>query len=217
MRDPAKCVPTIDGPFALVFTVPLSVPVVRLLTRTSITPTQVTVAGFILSLAGSIFFLAGTHAAWFAGALVVQFSFILDGADGTLARVTGKTSYFGAWLDRFLDALADIHLGLAFAIGAAVANRTTLDPAVLLGILATNVAYWSAWNITTPHVPGLPARRQGGIERALAARGVRMVFGRDLYLLAITIGAIFFSPELAFWIIMIGRNASTIHCLWRTL
>lgn len=217
MRDPARYVPAVDGPWSVVFTNPLSIPLTRLLARTSITPTRITLGAFALALAGSFLLLHGTRVAWIAGALVLQFSYILDGVDGTLARATGRTSRFGAWLDRFLDVIADIHIGLAYALGAAAIGGEPLLGTMLIGLLGTNLAHWAAWNITTPMVPGLPPRRRGRFEAALLRRGIRPVFGRDLYLLSILLAAIFFSPALGFWLIVVGRNLGTIHCLMRTL
>lgn len=216
MPDPKKCVPAIDGPFALIFTVPLSVPVVRLLARTAVTPNQVSVAGFLLAAAASFFFLNGSWLAWVAGGLLCQLAFILDGCDGTLARVKGRSSYFGAWLDRFLDAIMDIHFVFTLGIGYAVANGQPLPAVKILVLLATHLVYWSVWNITTLGLPGLPLRRTGRLEAALRAHGVRLVFGRDLFLLAITIGTIVHSFDFIFWAVVILRNVSTLHCWWRT-
>lgn len=217
MPDLKKCLPAIDGPFALVFTNPLTVPVVRILARTGISPNLVTLAGFLLALASSFLFLHGSPAAWVAGGLLCQFAFILDGCDGTLARRTGRTSYFGAWLDRFLDTIVDLHFVFTLGIGYALANGLPLPAVKIVVLLAVNVFYWSLWNITTLGAPGLSAPRPGRWETAARGHGLRLVFGRDLYLLVITVGAIAYSFDFIFWTVAVLRTLSLLHCLRRIM
>lgn len=66
---------------------------------------------------------------------------VLDGLDGTLARVTGRQSDLGAYLDIVLDHLvaAVIALGLAVAAGTPAAF---LALALLLGAFYINGASW---------------------------------------------------------------------------
>ncbi|GAA2642542.1 MULTISPECIES: CDP-alcohol phosphatidyltransferase family protein [Nonomuraea] len=78
----------------------LSLRVTWLLTRTSVTPNQLTwvmtAAGVV---AGVVLALPGLWAA-VGAALLVQVYLLLDCSDGELARWTGKTSLTGVYLDR---------------------------------------------------------------------------------------------------------------------
>ncbi len=74
------------------------------LTRTPVTPNQVTVVSFLLGLVGAALFMLG-QPLW-AG-LTVQLASIVDGADGELARLKLKTSAWGGFLDSLLDRYAD--------------------------------------------------------------------------------------------------------------
>ncbi|MFC4011575.1 CDP-alcohol phosphatidyltransferase family protein [Nonomuraea purpurea] len=78
----------------------LSIYVTWLMTKTSVTPNQLTwvmtVAGVV---AGVVLALPGLWAAVVA-ALLVQVYLLLDCSDGELARWTGKTSLVGVYLDR---------------------------------------------------------------------------------------------------------------------
>ena len=74
------------------------------LARTPITPNQVSFLGGIVFLGvGAI--LVGWSSPWamLAAALVLQASYVLDCADGQLARLTGQTSPVGAHLDFLID------------------------------------------------------------------------------------------------------------------
>jgi len=75
-----------------------------ILNRRGITPNQLTIIGGALSfLAGFLF----SHSALFAGAIVMLFAGICDAVDGALARLSGKATPFGAYLDSTVDRFAD--------------------------------------------------------------------------------------------------------------
>lgn len=80
--------------------------------KKGITPNQLTLAGLGLNfLAGWIF--SGGH--FFLGGLVMLIAALGDLLDGPLARLTGKSSKFGAFLDSTVDRYSDFFLfgGLA--------------------------------------------------------------------------------------------------------
>ncbi|BCB74197.1 CDP-alcohol phosphatidyltransferase family protein [Phytohabitans flavus] len=80
-------------------------PIARALLRLGITPNTVTVAGTIGVLIGSIGFAARGQ---FLIALVVIVVFALtDFLDGTMARMKGGSTRFGAFLDSSMDRVAD--------------------------------------------------------------------------------------------------------------
>ena len=82
-----------------------SEPMARLLAKTRITPNQVTWAAFGIALLSFISFIFGQH---IIGGLLVQLSSVVDGIDGSLARLKGATTTFGGFLDSVLDRYADI-------------------------------------------------------------------------------------------------------------
>jgi CDP-L-myo-inositol myo-inositolphosphotransferase len=77
----------------------------RLLAKTRITPNQITWAAFGIALLSFISFIFGQN---IIGGLLAQLSSIVDGIDGSLARLKGMTSAFGGFLDSVLDRYADI-------------------------------------------------------------------------------------------------------------
>jgi len=81
--------------------------VVKAVFKTSITPNQLTLTSFFFALLAALAFL-GARPAYFAlGGSLALISMIFDAADGMLARAKGMTSRYGAFLDLFLDRIAD--------------------------------------------------------------------------------------------------------------
>lgn len=101
----------------------ISGPVTRTLLRTGITPDVATVAAFLVTLAGAALVALGDRWLLVAGGILVLLGFVLDGVDGELARVSGRSSPRGAVLDTLLDRYADLAvvLGLVLATGPTVA------------------------------------------------------------------------------------------------
>ncbi len=86
-------------------------PIARLLARAGLTPNHVTVLGFLLTAAVAVVIATGRLR--LAGVLLIV-TLGADAFDGAVARLTGATSRFGAFLDSTLDRWAEvvIYLGL---------------------------------------------------------------------------------------------------------
>ena len=91
----------------------LTQPAVRLLARTSITPSAITWFGFLLAVGAAALIIAG-HL--FAAGFVVLFAGFFDMLDGALARHTNQTTRFGAVLDSILDRLSEAVLLLGILV-----------------------------------------------------------------------------------------------------
>lgn len=93
-------------------------PVGNLLIRWGVSPNTVTLVGTLGVVAGALIFFPGGHL--FVGVLVITAFVFSDMIDGYMARTTGQTSAFGAFLDSTLDRIGDAAIfgGLAmFYIG----------------------------------------------------------------------------------------------------
>jgi CDP-L-myo-inositol myo-inositolphosphotransferase len=69
-----------------------------------VTPVQVTLFAFFMSLLSGLLFALGSP---LAGGLMAQAGSVVDGMDGEIARMRGLTSRFGAFTDSLLDRLGD--------------------------------------------------------------------------------------------------------------
>jgi len=110
---------------------PLSRPIASVLSHSVITPDQVTV--FSTAIAGvAAALLAVGH--YVPGGLLVLAAAVFDRVDGALARISGRSSARGAFLDSVLDRWCDAALILAlgfsnpdsYALLAAIAVSTSL-------------------------------------------------------------------------------------------
>lgn len=114
---------------------PLAGVLVRVLYPTRVTPNQVTLAAFLVGLAGAGFFLRGRPWAFALGGFLTQLSSIVDCADGMLARARGQESDFGAALDLLLDRVNEYFLLTGMTLGYyAYSGRGGL---LVLGLLGT--------------------------------------------------------------------------------
>ena len=122
----------------------------------SVTPNQVTLLGFAVSLLAGFSFLFG---ALLAGALLIQLASLLDGSDGEVARLKKLQSSFGGFFDAVLDRYGDGFIIFAMFYYALTSAATSellggaAEPAVLAaGVLAIGgsfmVSYTSAKSIT---------------------------------------------------------------------
>jgi phosphatidylglycerophosphate synthase len=74
---------------------------------TSITPNQLTQTSFVFALIAGLAYAGGSRASFFLGGCLALVSTIFDAADGMLARSKSMTSRYGAYMDIFLDRIAD--------------------------------------------------------------------------------------------------------------
>ena len=79
---------------------PFIIPLTEFFAKIQVTPNQVTVLSFIVSLSATYLYFVGKL---FTGALIWHLGFIFDCVDGCLARKLKKTSKFGEKLDHTLD------------------------------------------------------------------------------------------------------------------
>lgn len=92
-------------------------PLVRWMSALGVSPDVVTILGWAVSMISAVAFAAGEVR--LAGALMLAGG-LFDALDGAIARQTGRTSDFGAFLDSTLDRLSEsaILVGLIFFFAA---------------------------------------------------------------------------------------------------
>ena len=136
-------------------------PVARLLLRLGISPDAVTVAGTLGVVAGALLFYPRGELLW--GTLFITAFVFSDNVDGIMARLSGRSGTWGAFLDSTLDRVGDaaIFAGLAAWYVRGGDSATTAGLAVLCLVLGNLVSYARA------RAEGLGMRADVGIaERA---------------------------------------------------
>jgi phosphatidylglycerophosphate synthase len=154
---------------------PVAAVLVSAVKDTRVTPNQITLLSFLVGVVAAVLLVAlRGHAGLIIAVAVYQLSYVLDCADGMLARWRGIASPAGHLLDFLMDELK------AFAILAAAAIRLHLEhpdePFLLIGIgglvvLASGIALTSFQR----HPAIQPATAPGEPSRSLVKRLVRLI------------------------------------------
>ena len=152
-----------------------SEPMAQLLAKTRITPNQMTWAAFGIALLSFISFVFGWN---IIGGLLAQLSSIVDGIDGSLARLKGAVSTFGGFLDSVLDRYADLLIVLGLTLWS-----------------LSNESYAGIWIAGFLAIAGTicisyTRARVGSNHRHLFDKGLASLASRDIRLFLIMLGAI---------------------------
>jgi phosphatidylglycerophosphate synthase len=102
------------------------------------------------------------------GGILVEFTSIIDGVDGEIARLLGRTSRFGAFLDSMLDRFVDASI----IISTTILLLRQLDP--LWVIIIGELLLFSSIIVSYLH-----ARGEASLNTSLQLIGYRLYAGRD--------------------------------------
>jgi phosphatidylglycerophosphate synthase len=173
--------------------------------RLGATPTALTLANFALGISASVaaVVLAGPAArgdvpVWVVGlvaGLGWQLAYAFDCADGQLARVTNRTSAFGARLDILCDVAAQIALVTVLAATAAAQQPDT--PAWLMAAFAGT---WMV-NLVTSALQSGPQAASMVPSRSLPVRVVKLI--RDYGAVIAVAGLVLaLAPQWTIWLMI---------------
>jgi CDP-diacylglycerol--glycerol-3-phosphate 3-phosphatidyltransferase len=178
-------------------------PVAHLLIRLGVSADAVTLVGTLGVVAGALVFFP--QGKLLTGVLVISAFVFSDLLDGYMARVTGKSSPFGAFLDSTLDRIGDgaIFAGLALYFAGPGDSRLYLVLALICLVMGGVTSYARA------RAESLGFQAKVGI----AERADRLVA-----ILAMTgLGAIFDVPELmyvALWVLAVASTVTVVQRIW---
>lgn len=181
MRTPAPALKAHDSVVAVFFAGRVAERLVPGAVRLGLSPNAITAISFAINAAGAAMLLAGGALAGIAAALLIAAGFVADCLDGQVARVTGRSSDFGAYFDAMTDLLKVFLILIAMGIGSG-------DGALLL-------AAWSfLWFALCQHhvhvVRPFPQRPQREYESEVVPWKERLVFGGQRIDLAFAIGEV---------------------------
>ncbi len=131
--------PTRDGqrPWLFDFFYWFITPLVRLLGRIGITPNLVTATSILLALCAAVALSIGQ---WFVGFWILSLASACDVIDGQLAREFDMQSEAGAFLDSFVDRLAEGVVYLGLAVAGSGGMLTTVAIGALIASFAVSYA-----------------------------------------------------------------------------
>lgn len=185
-----------DGPVARYLNRPVSAWLSRRLAYTSLTPNQISLLSFALSVVAAGLMLLPHYWSLALGGLLAQAASVLDGCDGEIARLKNQQSDYGGWLDAVLDRYSDALLLAALALHA---WQTGSASAIPIGFLAVTGALVLSY--TADKYDGLMRHKSEG----------RFRLGRDVRLLLIALGAILNQPLATLIIVALVMNAEAVR------
>ncbi len=107
----------------------ISEPIVSLIAKTPLTPNIITFIGFIITIGAGVLVVT-EH--FLAAGILVLVAGLFDMLDGALARMTNKTTRFGAILDSTLDRISEAILLIALL--AVFARSGLVTESILSGV-----------------------------------------------------------------------------------
>ncbi len=96
-----------QGPTDALLNWRFSLPITRLLCKTSLWPNHITIFGTFFGLIACAIAASGSWTALAIAGVMLQMHSIIDSCDGELARLRFQFTRSGAWLDNILDELVD--------------------------------------------------------------------------------------------------------------
>lgn len=118
-------------------------PVVRRLATTAVTPNQLTAGRLVTAVASALLIASGDPGWSKAGGALFLVSFLLDRADGDLARIRGETSAWGHRFDLCSDYTANIlvFMGIGFGLQDGPLGPAAIAMGALAGS-AIGLIFW---------------------------------------------------------------------------
>jgi CDP-diacylglycerol--glycerol-3-phosphate 3-phosphatidyltransferase len=177
--------------YARAFFTRVVTPLARGLVRAGVSPDVVTVVGTLGVIAGALAFYP--RGEFLVGTLVITAFVVSDLVDGTMARMRGGPSSWGAFLDSTLDRLGDAAVFGGLVLWFAGAG----DDLLLAGVALYDLVAGAAVSYSKARAEGLGMTADVGIaERAdrlvvilaaaaLAGAGVTFILAAALWVLAV--------------------------------
>jgi len=187
-----------DGPVSTYLNRPISTRLSRILLKTPVTPNQISVVTFLLSLVAAGLFMTGQYLWLVVGGILAQFASIIDGCDGEIARLKFLKSDYGGWLDAVLDRYSDALLlfGLTW-----YANINNPLPAIyIIGFFAIIGSFMLSYT----------ADKYDRLMKTRIGKN-RFRLGRDIRVFLIFIGALFNQVIPVLIIVAIVMNIETFR------
>ena len=175
-------------------------PILILMVKVKLTPNAVTILGFIICCISAYYI---SSASFLVGGLLVLFSGFLDIFDGALARKINQITDKGAFLDSTFDRLSEaiVLIGLIYYFSNSNETNFVLLTSLSL-VFSLLISYLRA------RIEGLGYNSKSGF------------FTRPERVLVVSIGLIFFSPELTVTLLAFATAAGLFHrflIFWRML
>lgn len=174
--------------------------IARLVGALGFSPNMLTILGFLLTFPVALFLASGR---WLLAGILLALASLFDVIDGAVARVMGKVSRFGAFLDSTLDRFSEAVIYLGLTIYYLKSQDFTSSLLCYLTLIGSFMVSYTR------------ARAEGvGVE---CREGFFTRFER---MLALILGLLIGKPEWALWFLALFSNLTAfqrIYLVWKAL
>ena len=189
-----------DGPVSKILNRPLSIFLSRYLVKTPIKPNHISVISFLISVLAAAFFFIGNYTNLLIGGILAQFSSIIDGCDGEIARLKYQSTEFGGWFDAVLDRYAD-----AFMVVGLTYYLWLLNPQVFIWLVGTLALLGTFMNSYTAD------KYDSYLIKKLKTSKYTWRIGRDIRIFIIFLGSVTNQVLIALAILAFLTNLEVIR------
>jgi CDP-diacylglycerol--glycerol-3-phosphate 3-phosphatidyltransferase len=169
-------------------------PICRFMARLGISPNGLTLFGFVLNVVVAAVLATGRLR---LGGWLLMIASAFDGLDGSLARQTGRSTRFGAFLDSVLDRFSESAILLGLSLYALTARK---DTALILAYVTIVGSLLVSY--TRARAEGLDVSCKVG----LGTRFERMA--------VLVLGLLLGQVGLVLWILAILANVTALHRIY---
>lgn len=189
-----------DGPISRFLNRPVSLRISKFLVKTEMKPNAISFISFLMCVFSAFFFGVGNYFFLIIGGFLAQFSSIVDGCDGEVARLKFQESDYGAWFDAVLDRYADAFLLFGLTCHVYFLNGSHLS--LLIGFMAILGTFMNSYTAD---------KYDGFMKRKLSTGEHYFRMGRDVRMFIIFIGALINQPFLTLVVIAILMNIENVR------
>lgn len=178
-------------------------PVARLLLRAHVSPDAITMLGTLGVVVSALYFFP--RGEFTVGALVIGVLLFSDALDGTMARLSGRSSQWGAFLDSTLDRISDA----AIFAGLVLWYAGDGDDYVLIGVVLAGLVGGLIVSYARARAEGLGADGSAGF----AERTERLM----LIGFGVLLAGIFDEPTImavGVWLVAIASWITVVQRIW---
>ena len=187
-----------DGSISKYINRPISKWITSKITDYPLTPNQISIAVFIISVFSGLIISIEGYFFLLLGALLAQLSSILDSCDGEIARLKFLESKYGGWLDRVLDRYSDLFILTGLTFHTYFIHKTLT--VFFIGFIVVGGKIISSYTAFV-------------YDTVVSAHN-NFRIGRDLIIFIILIGALFNIPYITLVVLAFIMNADVCKRLW---
>lgn len=170
-------------------------PIGAFLNKLGISPNMMTLLGLLGNVVGAVFLARGEM---FVGGLFMLICTPFDALDGTMARLRGEASEFGAFVDSVTDRYSEL-----FVLGGLLFHFTLKgDALTTIGIYAA-----ASGSVLVSYVKARADSLKFDANVGILTRVERYIVLAPLLVLG--------QPELAIWIIAVLANITALQRIWK--